>query len=401
MAFAEARAAWQRTANRCLVQEDAKRAPKLACCPSVTPSVKHPETEPPNPDNTQEDILTTFFLPFNLNPTTSNLSPTSRWWLQTQPNYGYRQVMAGEQLTTPLESQDLKLLKEGSEKIEDSNVGSCEFSKNSDDVCFDSEKNAPWWRTADTEELALLVAQSSHDVLDNCDLPRPQSARIGMSSCFSCDENSTLLRVQKAGIEHHSHVCSRDSRQGCSLAGYSCQKLRKSADVRLVLGVDKISRNSPIYKKTGESESDTSRAQLLEALRHSQTRAREAEEVMKRACSEKEHVVRLVLRQASQIFAYKQWVHFLQLENTYFQFKNSKDESGSSVSAVTSPNCGTSGNGKMRKSRWLKCSNRKRAKKARDVLDAGKYAIVFALGLGLVGAGLLLGWTIGWMLPTC
>ncbi|GAB2269546.1 hypothetical protein Dimus_004465 [Dionaea muscipula] len=34
MAAAEMRAGWQRTANRCFVQEDAKRAPKLACCQS-------------------------------------------------------------------------------------------------------------------------------------------------------------------------------------------------------------------------------------------------------------------------------------------------------------------------------------------------------------------------------
>jgi hypothetical protein len=34
MAAAEARAAWQRTTNRCFVQQDAKRVPKLDCCPS-------------------------------------------------------------------------------------------------------------------------------------------------------------------------------------------------------------------------------------------------------------------------------------------------------------------------------------------------------------------------------
>ena len=38
MAAAEARAVWQRTANRCFVQEDAKRAPKLACCQSSSTS---------------------------------------------------------------------------------------------------------------------------------------------------------------------------------------------------------------------------------------------------------------------------------------------------------------------------------------------------------------------------
>ncbi|KAJ0817285.1 hypothetical protein HanPI659440_Chr00c07g0717681 [Helianthus annuus] len=38
MAAAEARAAWQRTANRYFVQEDAKRAPKLACVPPSSSS---------------------------------------------------------------------------------------------------------------------------------------------------------------------------------------------------------------------------------------------------------------------------------------------------------------------------------------------------------------------------
>lgn len=32
-------------------------------------------------------------------------------------------------------------------------------------------------------------------------------------------------------------------------------------------------------------------------------------------------------------------------------------------------------------------------------IDVTKYGVAIALGLGLVGAGLLLGWTVGWMLP--
>ncbi|KAI7997479.1 hypothetical protein LOK49_LG10G01108 [Camellia lanceoleosa] len=48
MAAAEARAAWQRTTNRCFVQEDAKRAPKLACCPSASSSSKQVDAGPAN-----------------------------------------------------------------------------------------------------------------------------------------------------------------------------------------------------------------------------------------------------------------------------------------------------------------------------------------------------------------
>lgn len=141
------------------------------------------------------------------------------------------------------------------------------------------------------------------------------------------------------------------------------------------------------------------KARLLEALRHSQTRAREAETVAKQACAEKEHVVKLVFRQAQQLFAYKQWVQLLQLENMYLQLKNNKILS---ASPEISP---WSWTGARSKKGWMKSSrNRGRRSRLRPRhrarYDVSKYAIVFALGLGLVGAGLLLGWTIGWMLPT-
>ncbi|KAJ1413759.1 hypothetical protein SESBI_19250 [Sesbania bispinosa] len=48
MAGAEARALWQRTANRCFVQEDAKRAPKLACCQSSCATSKLVDAGPAN-----------------------------------------------------------------------------------------------------------------------------------------------------------------------------------------------------------------------------------------------------------------------------------------------------------------------------------------------------------------
>ncbi|KAK6142667.1 hypothetical protein DH2020_023015 [Rehmannia glutinosa] len=436
MALAEARAAWQRTANRCLVQEDAKRAPKLACCSSVTPSVKQAETGPPSVDSSgQDNNPTAGSLPFNRNPSYSNLSPNSRWWLQMQPNYGFQKGLVDEHFTSSEgknetfqvqesgEENDFKDIegkyrsshdrncqdilkrefKEDVGELRDAGTVKCEVSKSADDLYFDSEsswigaeKNTPWWRTADTEELALLVAQRSLDLLENCDLPRPQSTHVkkdtSVNICHSShDEISTSLLVRKPGFG--SHVCARDSKSASPIAGNLRWKLRKSAEHQLVLGADKPLRDTPTYERMPEMhalEDDASRAQLLEALRHSQTRAREAEQAAKQACAEKEHIVKLVLRQASQIFAYKQWLQLLQLENMYFQFQNSKSES---VCTADVPVISTR---KTRKG-WR---NRKREKRARPRCDVGKYAIVFALGLGLGGAGLLLGWTIGWMLPT-
>ncbi|KAK7826149.1 hypothetical protein CFP56_032419 [Quercus suber] len=62
----------------------------------------------------------------------------------------------------------------------------------------------------------------------------------------------------------------------------------------------------------------------MEALSHSQTRAREAEKAAKQAFTEKEHILNLFFRQASQLFAYKQWFQLLQLETLYIQIKNNE-----------------------------------------------------------------------------
>lgn len=140
---------------------------------------------------------------------------------------------------------------------------------------------------------------------------------------------------------------------------------------------------------------DTSKAQLMEALRHSQTRAREAEIAANQACAEKEHVVKLVFRQASQLFAYKQWLQLLQLETMYLQFINNTSQSVSMALPPVLPWTPQ----KIRKIQKNSdtSSNRKRGC---PQYDDSKCAVVFALGLGLAGAGFLLGWAIGWMLPT-
>jgi hypothetical protein len=144
------------------------------------------------------------------------------------------------------------------------------------------------------------------------------------------------------------------------------------------------------------SEGDAVKAQLLEALCHSQTRAREAEKAAKQAYAEKEHILKLFFRQASQLFAYKQWFQLLQLETLYVQLKN-KDQSISTRFPVVVPWMSYKGR-KQRKS-WQKATKGRRVKRGRLRHDLKKYAVALALGLSLVGAGLLLGWTVGWMLP--
>ncbi|CAH8358575.1 unnamed protein product [Eruca vesicaria subsp. sativa] len=124
---------------------------------------------------------------------------------------------------------------------------------------------------------------------------------------------------------------------------------------------------------------DLSNAQLLEALWHSQTRAREAEKAAREACAEKERLMTIFLRQASHLLAYKQWVKLLKMEATYQQMKMEDQEHIKGVN--------------------LKKKRKQKGKRNRMGEIGRRYMMAFALGFSLIGAGLFLGWTVGWLFP--
>lgn len=303
MAAAEARAVWQRAANRCFVQEDAKRAPKLACCPSSSSSSKQADAGHANAAD-GPDHPPVGFMPLN-RTSYSNLPPDTRWWLQLQPNYGYQKGLTSEQLnaleaevemlidgtaskTSELDgayaqnedgsgrvdggkntesffdvdninfagcvekdpdfgkqevnalnsknAQDLEVnnMWKYYELVETEPIGSS-ASKQPSELYLDSEsswigveKNEPWWRTADTDELASLVVQKSLDHIENCDLPPPQKMHVRSDpfaplGCFVHKGNfgSSLDRKAQTGtlsnltlhLKGSSYLGSADGRQ--------------------------------------------------------------------------------------------------------------------------------------------------------------------------------------------
>lgn len=137
-------------------------------------------------------------------------------------------------------------------------------------------------------------------------------------------------------------------------------------------------------------EVDLSKTQLLEALCHSQTQAREAEIAAQEAVNENEHIVMLFLRQASHLFAYRQWFQILQLENLSLQLKN-KDQPTYVHVPDFLPWAPFKGR-HMRKRKRYKPTKRK-LHPTRNRLH--NCAFAFALGLSFAGAGLFLGWTMG------
>ncbi|XP_076890824.1 uncharacterized protein LOC143542033 [Bidens hawaiensis] len=386
MAAAEARAAWQRT-NRYFVQEDAKRTPKLACVPpsSSSSSVsKQTETRPPTsgiPD----------FAPPTANSVYSNLESDSRWWLQLQPNYIHQNDLTNEKVDG-LESEFVdimdsrstvkgdRLVEESYEFVEMDSVYEKvdEFSLDSEfPHWMECEKNheLPWWRMNDKDELASYVSQRSHGFIENCDLPSPQNSSF-KKDMF--DHDQSPRKVSTFSMPQ-THQCQNAASPNAGSEPVSHLSTRSS--------------DSTVSEGSKTSEIDPSKRKLLEALCHSQTRAREAENAAKRAYEEKEHIVKLIFKQASQLFAYKQWVYLLQLENLYNQIKTNKIAPVFPASPWHVPRRIT------RKNLWVK--KKIREKQGIGVPsrkhDIGKYAVAFAVGLGLVGAGLLLGWTVGWM----
>lgn len=166
MAAAEARAVWQRTANRCFVGEDAKRAPKLACCQSSSASKQADagpaaQAEPP-------DSPAVGFMPSNRNPSYSNLPPDTRWWLQMQPNYGYQKGFTYEQVNG-LEDQE-ETLKAG---VVNSTSRISEAHKRKGDTNLDGLRNCDYFldvHNNGAKKKASELGKQNVKTIDNKDM---------------------------------------------------------------------------------------------------------------------------------------------------------------------------------------------------------------------------------------
>ena len=268
MAAAEARALWQRTANRCFVQEDAKRAPKLACCQSSCATSKLVDAGPASTAD-ESDHAAVNVTHFNRESSFSYPSADSRWWLHLQPNYGYQKGLTYEQLNAlEDEVETLKASDENKtfsknyeafpelmdvtakhEMVEIDSVG-CSVSKQTDDFSLGSDyswiegdKAEPWWRTTDRDELASFVSQKCVNHIDNCDLPPPQKKHFRGYPCASigADKIKTASYDWEAKSRNLSNLT--DHVQGSLDSGLMHKKQGPSANEGLSYFVsDKSSR---------------------------------------------------------------------------------------------------------------------------------------------------------------
>lgn len=469
MAAAEARATWQRVANRCYVQEDAKRAPKLACRTSSSTKPQYDENGSDSTKGIEPPNLS--FMSLNRNILDSNVSSETKWWLQFQPNHGFQNDFKYGKPNAPEEVEgkkvedivpDLKFSNDSLSatevhddipsldknnrlnmdlpqviplnlkssncvtKVEELKAMNCYLqtpfehkmdcskgdrlsdwettdtltSKKSEDDYFivgtqniEKKKSEPWW-IADKGDLAMFVAQKSMEQIDNCDLPRPHKVHTTLGS-FDFLESSTDAGLVSA-LSQNSHVDHTRQRQSSYFDSIYGQKTPTDTAANSSVESEKVfsgdERHSPAasnpQKKTQSFDVDPSKSQLLEALCHSQTRARKAEIAAQKAHDEKEHVVTLLFRQASHLFAYKQWLRLLQLESLCLQLKFREHHISSLLPdhllVPFVPN-----NDKPHKVV-------RRRKKQNCGFCRNLFA--FVIGFSLASAGLLLGWTAGCLL---
>ena len=165
----------------------------------------------------------------------------------------------------------------------------------------------------------------------------------------------------------------------------------------------------------GTVPTDQDSGLFAEALCHSQTRAREAEKKVKRALKEKERLMHLFFKEAYLAFTYRQWVTSLQSENMWLRMRPRNQPSSWLQHRVLNPfsaletlssRCWKPFDHNYQAQYLMDQSpsavwHKKALKYLADPNDMMGYTIAFALGLSLAGAGLVISWSMGWLLLAC
>lgn len=304
-----------------------------------------------------------------------------------------------------------------------------------------SQKDSSGWRTADSKELAALVSQKSHGYLENCDLPPSQSSLTWKGPLARCNFNPS--KAMKSGTSSSADKALQTSalhgrEQGSRSLPSSPFVVGMSGSTQLGVDLPSTSKPLPIPStlaplsslKSSDEHSLSWRTRsgkhvgvskhgfeaLGEALCHSQTRARQAEKLASQALQEREKLAQLLFRESWTARTYKQWVQTLELENMWLKMCSSEIDMdfwvsdgfrrslNASEQLVINPYrhvrkrasqrkmlypFSTPLQGKHRrhgcppdKSAWLRCT----------------IGLAFALGLSFAGAGLMIGWSMGWIL---
>ncbi|KAL5998897.1 hypothetical protein ACLOJK_009845 [Asimina triloba] len=445
MAASEARAACQKVANCCFIQEDAKKASKLAHCLSSS-STFLPENASVIDRASRPYDPTTKFIHINWNPSNPNLQPGTRWWLQLHSSFSCRKNMRCE--GQDASEAELKQMIIGDADLAEvernsySSLGSnwmvlaC-CTKDGSDARLqelrmvkkqmlqpfrpnvDMDKYRCWgaefmdakiddgWISDRTmligceriegkrlamerNELDAIAALKSTEKIENCDLPQSKTIHVSKAKTpFDYQENRDCRSIITSTLDQkiHSKLCRSNIHVLANSRDLLSNEMRGPLYDSKGFPSSTHTSSTAIKDSTGTEASKLS--QLMEALCHSQTRAREAEKAAQQAYTEKEHLVTLFFQQAYHLFACKQWLQVLQLQNNLLQLKLAATKEEQQHRLSQSFHWMPSRNPKW----WQKPKDHKikRRKLGQMEYKIGENVVAAVVGLSLIGAGMFSG----------
>ncbi|CAL9756147.1 unnamed protein product, partial [Musa acuminata subsp. burmannicoides] len=197
MEATESRPARQRIASRCLVQEDAEGAP--------SPNIKVGwGSLPVNFIKfvlKREDLVSTASMKSGSGTRVKEMNTTtiySQQPLKQQTNMDFVYKVENLLDLKPVDQLALRKSDEASSYLETPWSG--------------CNKPEGWWRIADKDDLALLVAQKSLQHIENCDLPEPTQTVHYMKDLFSSIENLDASEIFQSSFGiYNANEYSHDS----------------------------------------------------------------------------------------------------------------------------------------------------------------------------------------------
>nr|PNR26491.1 hypothetical protein PHYPA_031066 [Physcomitrium patens] len=350
-------------------------------------------------------------------------------------------------------------IEDSMEKLQQT-MDKCSYGSNS--LCFTGDASPSTitstmsWRTANKEALAALVAQKTKETLENCDLPTPLSRSIlkrplesfdlrvmgaKSESTETSDRNvvDSVLHVREpTPLANLGPAASSDVVEKTESSSSAVQSARMTLPLTIPtrgqasafhsgyqsssfaenkhacwMGGDKVMSTSSLGRSSGP---------LGEALCHSQSRAREAEKRAEENFQEYQKVAHLLFREASLSLTYRQLVSSLQAENACLRVYLHRHQQATVLlhQSDFSPFSVLDRFAYYRWNLYGRDDGRRQMSDPFPLLwpaekdKAGSFVMTreggtemimsctlsfaFALGLSLAGAGLMLGWSMGWIL---
>jgi hypothetical protein len=310
------------------------------------------------------------------------------------------------------------------------------------------------WRTANKEALAALVAQKGAECVQNCDLPTPQSKPVLKTPLESCDvmdetalgisgsmDQSLMAAILQAGeptlLESLKLPASPFTSTKLSPKPSTCHFPKSSQPLAIPALPNTFSPHRGSRSDSSADNRNTSwsgggggsissspgkgSGPLGEALCHSQTRAREAEKKADQTLQEYKKLSKLFFQEASLSLTYRHWVTSLQAENTRLKMYLKNQQAAAWLQRrFFSPFAALE---RLSSNHWKNIGKKQARhqthrhfsaiqpdkdpppgnvaasyrKTGAGIIVGCTLGFAFALGLSLASAGLVLGWSMGWI----